>query len=332
MNITFLIGNGFDINLGYKTKYKDFYDYYIARYPDDLLAKAIKDDYENWADLEEGLGDYYKNKYIGREEDFIQSKNRMDNALSEYLSEETKRKIAFEVDAAQEFQNNIVHVNRFLAAEDSEAYRAETENFIGSIRYCFINFNYTDSIDQIIEYSKKNIKPFATHIGGSMHYNDDVLEPIHIHGTKSSEMVLGVNDISQMSKAVTVSENLTLAMIKPEINESLGNRKNDLVKSVIDGSKYIFIYGMSLGPTDKRWWEEIFGWIKKDGTRRLVIFHFSPAGTVPSGGQTAQTKSAIRQDFFNRVKANRDESERYKKQVIVQINSRIFTFKKIKLK
>lgn len=28
MNITFFIGNGFDLNLGLKTRYKDFYKYF----------------------------------------------------------------------------------------------------------------------------------------------------------------------------------------------------------------------------------------------------------------------------------------------------------------
>ena len=30
MNIVFLIGNGFDLNLGLKTRYRNFYDYYVA--------------------------------------------------------------------------------------------------------------------------------------------------------------------------------------------------------------------------------------------------------------------------------------------------------------
>ena len=29
MEIAYLIGNGFDLNLGLKTRYDDFYDYYI---------------------------------------------------------------------------------------------------------------------------------------------------------------------------------------------------------------------------------------------------------------------------------------------------------------
>ena len=31
MNITYIIGNGFDINLGLKTSYRDFYEYILAQ-------------------------------------------------------------------------------------------------------------------------------------------------------------------------------------------------------------------------------------------------------------------------------------------------------------
>lgn len=31
MNITFLIGNGFDINLGLNTRYSDFYPYFVEK-------------------------------------------------------------------------------------------------------------------------------------------------------------------------------------------------------------------------------------------------------------------------------------------------------------
>ena len=39
MNITFLIGNGFDINLGLKTRYTNFYPYYLEKYPEEMIAK-----------------------------------------------------------------------------------------------------------------------------------------------------------------------------------------------------------------------------------------------------------------------------------------------------
>lgn len=31
MNVTFLLGNGFDLNLGLLTSYKDFYSYYTKK-------------------------------------------------------------------------------------------------------------------------------------------------------------------------------------------------------------------------------------------------------------------------------------------------------------
>lgn len=41
--ITFLIGNGFDLNVGLNTKYEHFYKYYIEKCPNDMLDKAIGD-------------------------------------------------------------------------------------------------------------------------------------------------------------------------------------------------------------------------------------------------------------------------------------------------
>ena len=56
--ITFLIGNGFDLNVGLKTTCDDFYQYYIQKNPNDLLAQAIQDNHAFWSDLELGLGRY----------------------------------------------------------------------------------------------------------------------------------------------------------------------------------------------------------------------------------------------------------------------------------
>ena len=78
MNITFLIGNGFDINLDLKTRYTDFYQYYVrqsAENESDAIKKFkqeitdfIKrdtnkknDDSIDWRDLELALGKWTSN-------------------------------------------------------------------------------------------------------------------------------------------------------------------------------------------------------------------------------------------------------------------------------
>lgn len=44
--ITFFIGNGFDINVGLPTRYSQFYEYYKAQYPKDMIANEIETNYQ----------------------------------------------------------------------------------------------------------------------------------------------------------------------------------------------------------------------------------------------------------------------------------------------
>lgn len=78
MNITFLIGNGFDVNLGLKTRYVDFYKYYVNQDNPDALdaVKRFKSEINDfikeetkkqdeatidWRDLEVALGKWTPN-------------------------------------------------------------------------------------------------------------------------------------------------------------------------------------------------------------------------------------------------------------------------------
>ena len=62
MEVLYILGNGFDKAQGLATSYKEFYSYYIKQQPESALEKRIMDsinaDYETWADLEIGLGNY----------------------------------------------------------------------------------------------------------------------------------------------------------------------------------------------------------------------------------------------------------------------------------
>lgn len=49
MNITFLIGNGFDIQMGLKTSYTDFYDNVVAsKLTENQIYNSIKDKPTEW--------------------------------------------------------------------------------------------------------------------------------------------------------------------------------------------------------------------------------------------------------------------------------------------
>jgi len=107
MNITFLIGNGFDLNLKLKTRYSDFYEYYIENDPNDLLSKSIKSDYEMWSDLELGIGKFLETIDEGQVEEFLDSKRTLERMLSEYLALESKRFVVENEDALN-FVGNVI--------------------------------------------------------------------------------------------------------------------------------------------------------------------------------------------------------------------------------
>ena len=89
--ITFLIGNGFDVNAGLNTRYQDFYEYYIKKHPNDMLTKAIGKDKKNWSDLELGVGKYTEQVKKEDEEAFLDSEENLEEELANYLESQMKR-------------------------------------------------------------------------------------------------------------------------------------------------------------------------------------------------------------------------------------------------
>ena len=63
MQVTFLIGNGFDLGIGLKTAYSDFYRVYCAETQKDdenlrNFKSAIQLKSETWSDFENAFGKY----------------------------------------------------------------------------------------------------------------------------------------------------------------------------------------------------------------------------------------------------------------------------------
>lgn len=91
MNILFMIGNGFDLNLGLKTSYSDFYEYYKSLPSENIFIENLKNEISNeeicdWSDLELALGKY-SSKVESEEEYKIVIKD-ISEKLGEYLLEE----------------------------------------------------------------------------------------------------------------------------------------------------------------------------------------------------------------------------------------------------
>lgn len=91
-------------------------------------------------------------------------------------------------------------------------------------------------------------------------------------------MVFGVGDKSQIAMPSLFdgySSEYINQIIKSEIDKD--NKENTYKKAfnVLNDSKFIYIYGMSIGETDKLWWEKICTLMNKNKDLNIVIHMYN---------------------------------------------------------
>ena len=90
LNITFLIGNGFDRNLGLDTTYSDFVKHYKRIEPktDNLknFHKYIKENEELWSAAEIAMGEYTGELEKGQAEVFAECQTDFCEKMAEYFT------------------------------------------------------------------------------------------------------------------------------------------------------------------------------------------------------------------------------------------------------
>lgn len=334
MNITFMIGNGFDLNLNLKTGYKSFYEYYIKKIEkDDIISSSIKNNYELWADLELGLGSLLKNIDESQIDEFLDSKANLEALLTTYLTEESSKfSIVDEDKFSKEFANKILKFSDGFCTEDKNKLNNVISNTREAIDYRFITFNYTNILDKMIESVKAKNEVFSTHVASATRYHDVLWSPHHIHGTLDGEdLILCVDNPSQIdNEAFQNDRRITDYMIKTNVNRALGERKTEIAKGIIDKSRYICLFGLSIGDTDCTWWKYLVEWLNKSDDNRLVLFVRDDSKVQRSGAEKIRLRDKNRANFGSRSCCTDDKAyDKIRDKIIVVRNSKIFTFKNI---
>ena len=278
MNITFLLGNGFDIGLGLKTGYENFYDEYSEIQSTDnkninsfkaMLKNRNLDDRKkiiDWADFEKAFGQHsseftmdQKNEYIERFEDFVAKFNT-------YLENEEKRLDFSNTALIAKTMNTAVATYFHIRTADREAVQAIYNSADSKRNYNFISFNYTKSVDECARILKQHLSSDGLR---------DVGKILHIHGFVEENMIMGVNDASQITnKDFANDEDVVREIIKPQQNSDVRANYEKQVINTINDSNIICVYGMSIGETDKKWWAYVAQWLSKSDKRALVILKY----------------------------------------------------------
>lgn len=286
MNVTFFIGNGFDINLGLSTSYSDFYKYCLSpeeqstnkiqRKIFDSIEKDIEGDGILWSDFEKGLGNFLGELEVNDIPLFQEALINIKDILSEYLKTETTKLklISDQKELTQIVTNSIDNISKEFCPKDQQTIqKVFNTHKAESIKYNFLTFNYTDSLEQVIDQAFKGEKTIGSHRYSSDNYSHSIGQIIHMHGTFDNRMILGVNDISQIkNEKLQNSELLIHTFIKPIINDDCGQLINETAEQFINNSNILVVFGMSIGETDKKWWETICNKMVNDGSCILLIF------------------------------------------------------------
>lgn len=334
MNITFLIGNGFDLNLKLNTRYSDFYKYYIKNDPKDLISKSIKKDYKMWSDLELGLGEFLKNIDENQIKEFLDSKSTLEKMLSEYLTLENQRVVISDENAlGVEFKNKVLNFFADFNTTDKEHYYKVIKDTRTQINYNFITFNYTSVLDNIVLAAQKNCKPFGSHSTSTSNYNDAVITPHHIHGKLTEDLILGLDNSEQiLNEKLKDNPKLTNYIIKSVVNTALGEKKVEKAKQIIDNSKFVCLFGLSIGDTDGMWWSYLIEWLKRDINNRLVLFVNNATDVRLSGQEKIRFRDSNRLRMVEQSRNEVSETlEQVQEKIIIVANSKIFNFENITL-
>lgn len=322
MNTLFILGNGFDLNLKLKTKYSEFYTYYQKIKSESPIVKDLKkdmlSDYDSWADLEIAIGKYTQHlKSVKEYDELIED---IGENLATYL-ELQEADFDFQKINKESFFHYLCFPEKSLSigqAEQISEYRKKWSN-----SYWYVNIvtlNYTRSVEKIIGDFKR-----GTNIG--LQENSSVpislLSLEHIHGYTDERMVIGVNDISQISNLEFQKEDDILeSLVKTFCNKALDHKIERTFENQINDANLICIYGSSIGETDACWWETIAKRLKEDC--RLIIFSHGHEVRPRVGHKNNRAAKKTRDLFLNRANLTEEEKIVIRDKIFVTINSKLF--------
>lgn len=334
MKITFLIGNGFDIGLSMPTRYEDFYKHYckirvgengdtnnifqfktmLKDRNDDKIKKII-----DWSDFEKAFGEHSTDLKISRKADYLARFDDFVERFNEYL----------EVVEACTDCSNTVELGKMMdsAVKTYKQIRRGDENTIDSFRnkfnaervYNFVCFNYTKTLDNCIAALREVLRKDNHRRVGSV---------VHIHGYIENNMIVGINDPSQITDPeLAKDEEVIRRLVKPEQNELARTAYENDLKTVINESDLICIYGMSLGDTDKKWWDIIATWLSKSDRRLLVILKHDKEYSARFPHKQDQVIRPLRERFLSFSTLTDDLKKQIESRILIGINNDVFSMK-----
>lgn len=339
--VLWIIGNGFDKNLGLKTGYRSFLlNKYFApgetnEYRDELVRRLDtfdpKSQSDLWSDLERLLGEV--SQYYEDDVDlFHETFEDIQRQLLEYVAQEAGRlPNEFPPAAIDEFRESLCLFSRRLEALDQIEAIPEvipSENAWVSA----ISLNYTNSFDSLWNSAIHDEKLNSVANGAAVisFYPDHLL---HLHGVVDSSCngdspIFGVSDQSQISSSLCSEDPDFIELwVKSERNASLlRNTKGQMMASLVSSANAICIYGCSLGLSDAYIWKIVGRRITTSATRLYIFDHELPDRRTGSFRRFQTRRKDLIDSFLKAAEIKEPDKETANKHIVPVESSKIFKF------
>lgn len=324
MRLTFLIGNGFDLNLGLKTKYEHFLPIYcgspsprVRNQEIPQFKKLLENDslYTLWADFERALGAFTAVPPLHQQRSLRICLQDFKQSFAQYLQAQ-ENQIDFDSCAAAMADRFFSDLVSYLDYVEPHIRNTIRRNILNEFpKSCSIlNFNYTTILDRLL--------PF---LNTEDPKRDSIQNMIHVHGTHSSGMMMGVDNIDQVANPDLFTHPLQRRLLlKPLLNQQSGPDNDYNASRCIERSDTICVFGMSLGETDMIWWQRVGQWLSGSARHQLLIFARSPYLNPLFFEDILDCQNAVQDLFFSRTDIPQEQRETLRDQVHVALNSVIF--------
>lgn len=320
MNILYLIGNGFDIAQGALTRYSNFYNVFSAIEPINAVEREMIDEIkgdkvQTWADLEERLGQFTKDKDAAEFEQFY---FHLSAQLRQYLIHEQERVKMHDV---EKYANDIWQPEQYLNPAERDSFNEYLAGYSESeLDIYVISFNYTTLFEQALGYQGQVIQ-----FKNRFHSAPVKLQHIYkIHGALDGTTILGVNDPSQIANPdFAKNPDLTDILVKPQANEQLGTLVDSRCKRLVRYADLIILHGLSIGQTDNLWWQLIGNTMQERANTRII--HFRYTGTTIAPLLQSRIKRRERNFLCERFGIPADRVSSVSSRIYVAINTNFLT-------
>lgn len=334
MVITWLFGNGLDLSFGLKTNYCDFYEYLRQnenKIQNNLIYKQLNNDIKDnkielWADYELRLGEI--TECIPKDEiaKFKEDKINIDILLNDYLLEAEKHLNIGESEDSEILAKLFTEIGNCEKETDKEVVKMLLkENVNPSFRFEAISFNYTKTVSLLWNDDNNKIKNLKINEYLNHSYSCVLEQPFYVHGTlENGKMIIGVNDQSQIyNELLRDCSSSNDVLTKSNLHKIAGQQNLEKYQNIINKSSLICVYGLSLGETDKYYWEVIKRRLINSNTI-LIIYHYKKDYKRQHIVRDNTIRENVKEHFYKNSNTSDKEKEKIENKIIVEIKHSLF--------